>query len=101
MGHLDPLMQDHGVCDDHKGEGLLLFVLFRDRAVKKKKKKKKHATHTAGMSCMQSIESVSRGVCGGRGRRLTGAPFLLHVGSPAKTPTVSPNILTQEQSDKS
>lgn len=30
-------------------------------AVKKKKKKKGCATHTAGMSCMQSIESVSSG----------------------------------------
>lgn len=28
--------------------------------------KKRCATHTAGMSCMQSIESVSRGRQGGR-----------------------------------
>lgn len=54
-----------------------------------KKKKKGCATHTAGMSCMQSIESVSSGRQRGRRRRRRGALFgrdrVLEVGSTTTT----------------
>lgn len=39
------------------------------------------ATHTAGMSCMQSIESVSSGRQGGRRRRRRGGGSLEETGS--------------------
>lgn len=41
----------------------LLQMPFKKK--KTERKKKGCATHTAGMSCMQSIESVSSGRCGG------------------------------------
>lgn len=51
----------------------------------KKRKRKGCATHTAGMSCMQSIESVSSGRQRGEEREEEeeegGGPSVLEVGS--------------------